>query len=218
MFFKQFNSNGYLSYVTVCDTELVGAIIDPSHQSQPYLDYIQSTGFKILYVVETHSHPDRPSVAAEVAQALGAKRVVFNKAKEQESYTGRTTGQVDILLEEGQRLQMGGVFLEAIYTPGYTKDSMCLLSNGRIYTGGTLLIGKCGRTDLPDGSSEEMYHSLFDKLLSLSNDLIIYPGYDDKGNINSAMGYERVNNVALNKSRTLTEFDDFIKSLYPAAK
>jgi len=118
--------------------------------------------------------------------------------------------RIDIYLEErnaspGQHLSQNNLY------PGHTKDSMCLLSNDRVFTGDTLLIGQCGRTDLPGGDSMDMYETLFKKLAGISNDLIIYPAHDYKGNINSSMGYERVNNICLKTKRTPEEFASFLK-------
>lgn len=229
MIFKQFKFDGCLSYITACEQERVGAIIDPSHEMAPYIDVVKQEKLKILYVIDTHTHVDHISLSPELAHALAARTVMYKDALVQreigkgikELYgiekvlAVNAEKQIDMYLAEKDRLVLGNIFLEAIFTPGHTKDSMCLLSNDRIYTGDTLLIGQCGRTDLPGGSSEDMYDTLFTKLRPLSDDLIIYPAHDYKGNINSSLGYEKVNNVCLNSARTVEEFAVFLRGLFP---
>jgi len=84
---------------------------------------------------------------------------------------------VDIRVQDGEIIRFGSQSLKVIYTPGHTQDAMCLLLHDRIFTGDTLLIGGCGRTDLPGGSPEWQYESLR-KLRELSDDIRVYPGHD----------------------------------------
>ena len=91
------------------------------------------------------------------------------------------------------------------------------MPHDRIFTGDTLLIGQCGRTDLPGGSSQDMYDSLFQKFMPLSDDLIMYPAHDYKGNINSSLGFEKTNNVCLKTKRAPAEFDNISQGSFPAA-
>ncbi|MBA4418215.1 MAG: hypothetical protein C0392_09950 [Syntrophus sp. (in: bacteria)] len=263
MIFRQFNFDGCLSYIVACKDERIGAIIDPSHDIDPYLAFVKEHHLNILYVIDTHTHVDHISLSPELAGPLDAQTVMCRNTPMQREIgpgikdlfgattrehrehegeasragvptqqVGRVEGatqapgiekiieenagkRIDIYLDEKERLPLGSIFLKTIFTPGHTKDSMCLLSNDRIFTGDTLLIGQCGRTDLPGGDSLDMYETLFKKLAGLSNDLIIYPAHDYKGNINSAMGYERVNNICLKDKRTPEEFASFLKGLFP---
>jgi sulfur dioxygenase len=229
MIFRQFNFDGCLSYVSACSNELVGIIIDPSHETEPYFSFVKEKKLKILYVVDTHTHVDHISLAPELADALGAKTVMNKNTPIQrkigedikdlygiEKIIAENAGKhVDIFIDEGDELKTGGLVFSVIFTPGHTRDSMCLVSNDRVYTGDTLFIGQCGRTDLPGGSSKEMHNSLFGKLIGLSNDLIVYPAHDYQGNINSSLGYEKIHNVCLNTERTVEEFDKFLVNLFP---
>ena len=229
MLFRQFNFDGCLSYIVACSTEHTGVIIDPSHDMEPYLQFIKDENLKILYIVDTHTHVDHISLAQELADTLGAKTVMHKNMPIQrktgesvkdlygiEKIIAENAGKrVDMLIDEGDEIKAGGLVFRVIFTPGHTQDAMCLVSCDRIYTGDTLLIGQCGRTDLPGGSSKDMYNSFFDKLMGLSNDLIVYPAHDYQGNINSSMGYEKVNNVCLNTKRTVEEFEKFLIDLFP---
>lgn len=229
MIFKQFNFDGCLSYIIACSSTKEGAIIDPSHKIQPYLNFIQENGLTILYVVDTHTHVDHVSFVPELAKELSAK-TVMNKNTPMQREIGadvkelfgiekiiaeNASNPVDIFLDEKERIVLGDIALECIHTPGHTKDSMCLRAKDRVFTGDTLIIGQCGRTDLPGGSSDDMYNTFFKKLFPMSNDLIIYPAHDYKGNINTTLGYEKVNNVCLKTKRSPKEFTAFLKSLFP---
>jgi len=229
MIFRQFNFDGCLSYVAACSNELAGIIIDPSHETEPYFRFVKEEKLKILYVVDTHTHVDHISLAPELADVLGAKTVMYKNTPIQRKIgedikdlfgiekiiAENAAKRVDILINEGDELKTGGLVFRAVSTPGHTRDSMCLISHDRIFTGDTLLIGQCGRTDLPGGSSKHMHNSLFGKLMSLSNDLIVYPAHDYQGNINSSLGYEKIHNVCLNTKRTVEEFDKFLLNLFP---
>lgn len=229
MIFRQFNFDGCLSYITASTFDRIGTIIDPSHDLEPYLAFVRENNLKIPYVIDTHTHVDHVSLSPELADTLGARTVMsVNTPLQREIGTGvkdlygiekiieeNGKKRIDMFLAEKERLPMGNLFLEAIFTPGHTKDSMCLLTHGKIFTGDTLIIGQCGRTDLPGGDSIDMYESLFGKLMALSNDLIVYPAHDYKENINSSIGHERVNNVCLKTPRTHEEFASFLKSLFP---
>ena len=229
MILRQFNFDGCLSYVLASRDRKHGAVIDPSHDLEPYLACVREEGLTVSYVIDTHTHVDHISLSPELADALGAKTVMSAVAPLQrkigEGVTDlfgiekiiETNGRkrIDIYLAEGERLSLGNIYLEALFTPGHTKDSMCLLTHGMILTGDTLIIGQCGRTDLPGGDPAEMHGSLFGKLMNLSDNLIVYPAHDYKGNINSSLGYERVNNVCLKDPRSPEEFALFLKGLFP---
>ncbi len=229
MIFRQFNFDGCLSYAVACNDERIGAIIDPSHDIDPYLAFVKEYRLNILYIIDTHTHVDHVSLSPELAEALDAQTVmskntvlqrkigaeIENLPEIKKIIESNSQNRVDVYLDEKERLPLGSIFLRTVFTPGHTKDSLSLVSNDRIFTGDALLIGQCGRTDLPGGDSLEMHDTLFKKLASLSNDLIVYPAHDYMGNINSSLGYEKVNNVCLKTKRTPAEFADFLKSLFP---
>jgi len=109
-------------------------------------------------------------------------------------------------------LYVGGLALQALHTPGHTRDSICLLVGDRIFTGDTLLIGGTGRTDLPTGDPEQLYDSLFNKLLRLDPALIVHPAHDYKGQGSSTLGAEIANNPRLQK-RDRAEFVAMMREL-----
>lgn len=229
MIFKQFNFDGCLAYVIACDSEKKGAIIDPSHELAPFLDFAGSHELTITHVIDTHTHVDHVSLAQELADRLGAKTVMNRNTPAQREIGAKVTDlfgiekvladnarkRIDIYLGDDDTLSIGNITLRVIETKGHTQDHMCLLAGDRLFTGDVLMIGQCGRTDLPGGSSGDMYGSLFDRIMPLSDDLIVYPAHDYRGNINSSLGYEKVNNVCLKTHRTAHEFEEFLKGLFP---
>src|SRR5271155_578145 len=107
---------------------------------------------------------------------------------------------VDLRLQGGELLVVGRLRLQALHTPGHTRDSMCLLVDDRVFTGDTLLIGATGRTDLPTGDAEALYDSLFQKLLKLPAETLVYPAHDYKGRSHSTIGAERADNPRLQRT------------------
>jgi glyoxylase-like metal-dependent hydrolase (beta-lactamase superfamily II) len=101
--------------------------------------------------------------------------------------------------------------IKVIHTPGHTPDSICLLvDNKKLLTGDTLFVGECGRTDLLGGNSRSMYHSLFNKLLKLGDDVEVYPGHDYGSKPSSTIGEEKRSNYTL-EPRSLMEFIEFMR-------
>ena len=229
MIFKQFNFDGCLSYIIASAADMVGAVIDPSHDMEPYLAFASENNLRMHCAIDTHTHVDHVSLSEELADAWGAKTVMSSRTPLQRKIgdgvkdlfgiekiieeNGRK--RIDVYLEEGESLSLGNLTLHALFTPGHTLDSMSLLTHGKIFTGDTLIIGQCGRTDLPGGDPADMHESLFGKIMALSDDLIVYPAHDYKGNINSSIGYERINNVCLKEKRSPEEFARFLKGLFP---
>jgi glyoxylase-like metal-dependent hydrolase (beta-lactamase superfamily II) len=110
---------------------------------------------------------------------------------------------------DGDTLKLGKVHIRIIHTPGHSLDSICLLIDGKVLTGDTLFIGECGRTDFGDGSAEDMYHSLFDKLMKLDDKIEVYPGHDYGPKPHSTIVDEKRTNYTLEK-RSLEEFIEFM--------
>ncbi len=229
MIFRQFNFDGCLTYIIACSNHRKGAIIDPSHDVKPFLDLVRSHSLTIDYVIDTHTHVDHVSIAPELADILRAKTVMNRLTPLQRETGSKVTelfgiekilaenarNRIDMYLADSDQLSIGDITLTIIETRGHTQDHMSIMAHDRIFTGDTLLIGQCGRTDLPGGSAQDMYESLFHKFLPLSDDLIIYPAHDYRGNINSSLGFEKTNNVCLKTERAPAEFATFLKGLFP---
>ena len=118
-------------------------------------------------MIDTHTHADHFSATRQLAKQLGVPVVMHRLPP--------ATG-VDMRVDDGEMIVVGKLRLRVLHTPGHTRDSMCLVVGDRVFTGDTLLIGATGRTDLPTGDPEQLYDSLFGKLLKLDPALLVYPG------------------------------------------
>src|SRR5262249_52748280 len=145
------------SYVIGCPKSCIGAVIDPEiSQIERYRGLAGKHGLALRYAIDTHTHADHFSAAREIGQALGAKVVMSHLSP---------APFIDLRLDDGDMLLVGELRIQAMATPGHTADSTCLLVEGHVFTGDTLLIGGTGRTDLPTGDPDRLYDSLFGRVL-----------------------------------------------------
>jgi hydroxyacylglutathione hydrolase len=178
----------------------VAAVVDPAWDIKRIVDVAKRNKLRIIYAINTHQHPDHVSGNDELVRATGAKIVAHEASRNRK----------DVSVKDGETLHVGSVELRLIHTPGHSPDHVCVLVNGRVMTGDTLFVGECGRTDLPGGSSEQMYDSLFNKLMKLPDDVEVYPGHDYGSKPYSTIAYEKAHNYVL-KPRTVREFIQFMK-------
>ena len=201
MFFKQIKSKGdNFSYVIADENNGEAVIIDPSFNADTIINLMEACGCTVKYVINTHSHWDHVAGNDEIIEKFNAKLVAHQLSK-----VNKTISVVD-----GDILKIGNVTIRIIHTPGHTQDSICLLIDDMLLTGDTLFVGGCGRTDLPGGSSSEMYNSLFNKLMKLDDEIKVYPGHDYGPSPHSTIGREKKTNYTL-KKRTLKQFIEFMK-------
>lgn len=170
-------------------------IIDPSWDLENIEQVIKRNDLKIKYIVNTHHHFDHTLGNEAIAKSTGAK-IVQHKASELKH---------DVVVNDEDKIQFGNSELTVIHTPGHSKDSICLVGDGKIFSGDTLFVGNCGRVDLPGGSSKELYHSLSDILYKLDDNLILYSGHNYGVTPTSTLGNEKETNFVLQK-RTEEEF------------
>ena len=179
-------------------------IIDPEiDKVDEYLEMARFFSSKILYAIDTHTHADHSS-ACKVLREKHGLPVVMHRASE--------APYVDRRVEEGDLVECGRVSLKVLHTPGHTEDSTCLLVGDRIFTGDTLLIGGCGRTDLPGGSAEKQFESLR-RLESLGDRVRVYPAHDYRQAV-STLGEEKKNNPRM-LIASRDEFVQFMTSRKP---
>ena len=150
--FEQFRvDRGCLGYIVASARR--AAIFDPEVEMvEPMLDFVFEHGLKPAYIVDTHTHADHVSGARELKTKTTAKIVMHEKAP---------ASCVDIRVEDGDRLEVGDLSIKFIHTPGHAKDLVSVLLPDRILTADALLIGSCGRTDLPNGNAVRQYHTLY---------------------------------------------------------
>ena len=141
IFFEQIRSSGCLSYILGCKQHKACVVIDPElDKADDYVGLAQFFKSKLLYAIDTHTHADHNS-ACKIMRERHGVTIVMHRATD--------APYVDIRVEDGDEIKFGQQTLKVVYTPGHTQDAMCLLFRDRIFTGHTLLIGGCGRTDLP---------------------------------------------------------------------
>ncbi|MBS0451859.1 MAG: MBL fold metallo-hydrolase [Proteobacteria bacterium] len=204
MIFEQIATGGCQSYLVGCAETCVAAIIDPElRQIDHYLALASKNGVRIRYLIDTHTHADHFSATKELARQLDVPVVMHRRSP---------APFVDMRLADGEMLVLGKLRLTALHTPGHTADSMCLQVEDRVFTGDTLLIGGTGRTDLPSGDPEQLFDSLFNKLLKLDAALKVYPAHDYKGRTHSTIGDELASNPRLQK-RDRAEFVEMMNHL-----
>ncbi len=221
MYFEQLYLGclAHASYVLASQGEAV--VVDPQRDVEIYLKAAEEQGVKILHIFETHLHADFVSGHKELAARTGAKIYIGGRA-------GVTFPHVD--LQDGFQLRVGKLLLKALDTPGHTPESICLLITDEeksprpwaVLTGDTLFLGDVGRPDLSKTHTSAqlagmLYDSLHHQLLSLDDDVLVYPahgagslcGRNMRAERSSTIGTERLTNYALQiKSR-----DEFIRQL-----
>jgi len=204
MFFETVVAGGCRSYLIGCEETCSAAIIDPElSQVDRYNSLAARDGLRIHYVIDTHTHADHFSATQQLARQLNVP-VVMN--------SNSPAPFVDLRLRGGELLAIGKLRLHALYTPGHTRDSMCLCVEDRVFTGDTLLIGATGRTDLPSGDAEALYESLFGILLRLDPELKVFPAHEYKGRSHSTLGRELAENPRLQK-RERAAFVEMMQNL-----
>ena len=183
------------TYIVEDEDTSEAIIIDPSWDLIELEVIIKRNNLKIKYIVNTHHHFDHTLGNEAMAKSTGAK-IIQHEA---------STLDHDISISEGDKIKFGNCELSVIYTPGHSKDSICLVGDGKIFSGDTLFVGNCGRVDLPGGSAKELYHSLHDILHNLEDDLVLFSGHNYGSTPTSTLGQEKKMNFVMQK-RTEQEF------------
>jgi len=189
------------SYVIFCPVQKKAAIVDPGFDATPALQIITSNNLLLDYIILTHHHTDHTAEVKPLKKRYLAAHIVASKEDGK-----KLSIPPDIVVSDGHKLMLGTVVLSFLMTPGHTKGGICIIVDDKaILTGDTLFIGDCGRTDLPGGSLQEMFHTLQQKILPLPDDLLVYPGHDYGEKPFDRLGNQKQTNKTL-RARTLQEF------------
>jgi glyoxylase-like metal-dependent hydrolase (beta-lactamase superfamily II)/rhodanese-related sulfurtransferase len=189
----------------ICDVESAqAALVDPrADRVALYLRELEERGLRLRVVIETHTHADHLSGAAELRARTGADVLLSARA---------TSDVATRRLRDGDRIELGHHTIAVIETPGHTDDSVSLLVDDSFFTGDALLIGGAGRTDFQNGSPEALYDTLHTRFHDLSDALTIYPAHDYAGRTHSTLGQERRTNPLL----LMTHRENFVATLHAA--
>ena len=184
------------TYIVADEENGEAAVIDPSWDLDKIFQTLKKNNWRAKYIINTHTHFDHVLGNEQMAELTGAK-IVQHKNSQLEK---------DIAVCDGDTIEIGSIRLRVLYTPGHSKDSICLLLDDQfIFTGDTLFVGNCGRVDLPGSDAKEMYESLFNRLAKLNENLILYPGHNYGPTSISTIGDEKKTNSVL-QSRSKREF------------
>jgi hydroxyacylglutathione hydrolase len=197
---------GVCCYVAYCEATKEAAIIDPGGDEDRILDYCRQNDLKVVYIINTHGHPDHVCGNARIKEATGAKIVMH---ADDVSYFGEPgikgffsslglpeSPPVDVVVKDGDVIIIGKERMEVIHTPGHTPGGICLYSPPHCFTGDTLFVGAVGRTDFPGGSMRQMIDGIKTRLMALPPDTLVWPGHGYGGS-QSTMAREAKTNPYL---------------------
>jgi sulfur dioxygenase len=193
------------TYLLGCEETGQAVLIDPVVVAMERdLAEIRQLGLTLAYSIDTHVHADHITAARHLKEAVGSK--IAAPAFDRLPCT-------DVGIEEGKPFQLGGITLQPLHTPGHTAGHFSYLCGDRVFTGDALLIEGCGRTDFQNGDADALYSSVKEKLFSLPDDSLVYPGHDYKDRRISTIAQERKRNPRLGDGRTLEEFREIMANL-----
>jgi sulfur dioxygenase len=187
--FKQLHdpASSTYTYLLTDDATHEAVLIDPVvEQAERDVKLLAEHGLTLVWTLETHVHADHVTGANALKQATGARTAVSRDCNAQ---------GYDRLLHEGDVILFGHQEIVVIATPGHTPGSVCFLWQDRLFTGDTLLIGGCGRTDFQNGSASDLWNSVTTRLFALDDQTLVYPGHDYKGRRASTIAEERLFNA-----------------------
>jgi sulfur dioxygenase len=206
MIFRQlFDSvSGTYTYLLASRKGGEALIIDPVLEKvDRYIQLVHELDLKLVKAVDTHLHADHITALGALRDRTRCITVMGDKSN---------VDVVSMRLTEGDKLTIEGVALDVLYTPGHTDDSYSFLMKDRVFTGDTLLIRGTGRTDFQNGDPRAQYDSIFNKLLKLPDDTMVFPAHDYKGDTVSTIGEEKVFNPRL-QVKSLDQYVELMNGL-----
>jgi glyoxylase-like metal-dependent hydrolase (beta-lactamase superfamily II) len=180
------------------------ALIDPAFDTDRILSAAAHSGYEVTHIINTHGHSDHCAGNDAVKSATGARLMIHSAdagklGKLLHSTFSRMLGgkgspAADVLLADGDTIQIGETTLGVLHTPGHTPGSICLYSPGHVFTGDTLFVQAVGRSDLPGGSGPQLIASIHRKIYCLPGDTIVWPGHHYGPTPSSTVQIERDTN------------------------
>jgi len=191
MIFKQLfdkNSSTY-TYLIASKKGREALIIDPVLENiGVYIEALNELNLKLVKVIDTHIHADHITGASQLNKKTNCSTIMGEHSP---------SDTVEIKVKEDEIIKVDELKVKVIYTPGHTSDSYSFLMNNFLFSGDTLLINGTGRTDFQNGNAKDAYHSIFNKLLKLPEETLLYPAHDYNGKKVSTIGNEKKFNPRL---------------------
>ena len=179
-------------------------IIDPVLENvENYISLLKDLDLKLVKVIDTHIHADHVTGASKLKQSTNCTTIMGEHTP---------ADMVEIKVKDNELINVDDLKIRSIYTPGHTSESYSFLLNNYLFSGDALLINGTGRTDFQNGSSKDSYHSIFDKLLKLPEDTLLYPGHDYNGKKVSTIGNEKKFNPRL-QVKNVDEYIEIMSNL-----
>lgn len=183
----------------------VAAMIDPVRdQSRRDINLVYELGLRLKYTLETHVHMDHVTGSHTLREEFNSIVIVH------ENSSARCA---DVLVKDGDFIPLGVHRVRFLYTPGHSSGDICLSIPGAVFTGDTLLVGSCGRTDYQSGDAGKLYDSVTQRLFTLPDETIVYPGHDYDGQSSTSVGAEKKHNPRLGGGRSREDFIAIMSSL-----
>ena len=206
MIFRQVfdNKSSTYTYLIASAKGREAVIIDPVIENvQSYIELLNELDLKLVKVIDTHIHADHVTGASKLKLATNCSTLMGEHTP---------ADAVEIKVKDDEIIKIDQIEIKAMYTPGHTSDSYSFLMDKYLFSGDTLLINGTGRTDFQNGSSKDAYNSIFNRLLKLPEDTILYPGHDYNGKESSTIGNEKKFNPRL-QVKNVEEYVELMSNL-----
>ena len=206
MIFKQIfdKVSSTYTYLIASDKGREALVIDPVLENvELYIQLLKKLDLKLVKVIDTHIHADHITAASKLKSKTNCSIIMGEQTP---------SNTVEIKVKNDEIIYVDDLKIRAIYTPGHTKDSYSFIMNDYLFSGDTLLINGSGRTDFQGGSSKDSYNSIFNKLLKLPEETLLYPAHDYNGENVSSIGKEKKFNPRL-QVRNVNEYTDIMDNL-----
>jgi sulfur dioxygenase len=191
MFFKQLfdKTSSTFTYLVASTKGREALIIDPVLENvEKYIVLLNELNLKLVKVIDTHIHADHITGASKLKDQTKCITIMGDQTP---------ADAVEIKVKDEEIIKLDHLKIKALHTPGHTSDSFSFLMNNYLFSGDTLLINGTGRTDFQNGSSKDAYNSIFNRLLKLPDETLLYPAHDYNGKKFSSIGDEKKFNPRL---------------------
>ena len=206
MIFKQLfdTKSSTYTYIVSSGQGREALIIDPVIENvTEYINVLKKLDLKLVKVIDTHIHADHITGASTLRDQTKCITIMGEQTPAE---------TVEIKVKDEEIIKLDNLKIKALYTPGHTSDSYSFLMDKYLFSGDTLLINGTGRTDFQNGNSKDAYNSLFNRLLKLPDETLLYPAHDYKGETVSTIGKEKKFNPRL-QVRNVEEYIEIMKNL-----